>query len=201
MFSPDCKTWINLYKEAVSSLEEVVELCNFEYDTKNRRLPKYEMTPEEEKDHGTKDKLFIHLIKKGFKERNIDDPQKYMDRLKEELRVLQKGDVIDYFLVLYDIIQFAKRENILVGIGRGSAGGSLVSYLLGIIQVNPLDFDLLFERFLNDGRMGFIGECRAFEINGDVTLNEGSIIKIERDEKEMIIFVEDLIEGDNILKY
>ena len=90
----------------------------------------------------------------------------------------------------------------LTGIGRGSAGGSLVSYLLGIIQINPMEFDLLFERFLNIGRMGEFRECDAFEIETDqgiIKLNEGSLIKIVRNEKETVIFVEQLLEGDEII--
>jgi len=205
LFEPGNESWKTLWGEATKNLELVTSQCNFLYDTVNRRLPKYVMTEEESERFETKEQLFLHLIKKGFEERKIEKSQEYIDRLKEEIRVLQKGDVLDYFLVLYDIIRFAKKEKILVGIGRGSAGGSLVSFLLGLIQINPLDFDLLFERFLNDGRMGYMKECDAFEIENEdgetVTLNEGSLLRIERREKEMIIFVEELREGDNILKY
>jgi DNA polymerase-3 subunit alpha len=87
---------------------------------------------------------------------------------------------------------------------HNSAGGSLVSYLLGIIQIDPIEFDLLFERFLNVGRMGELRDCPAFEIKTDlenIILTEGSLIKIVRNQKESIIFVEDLLEGDKIINY
>lgn len=201
IFEKGNKSWQKLWVEMHKNQDEIIERCNFEYDTINRRLPKYKMTEEEKRRFPTKDALFLHLLKEGFKERKISDGSKYLDRLKEEIRVLQKGDVVDYFLVLHDIISYAKKNNILVGLGRGSAGGSLVSYLLGIIQINPIEFKLLFERFLNDGRMGYMKECRAFKINDELTLNEGSILEISRNSKKMIIFVEDLKEGDEIIKY
>lgn len=201
LFEPGCKTWVPIYGVMKENLDYVIEECKWEYDTENRRLPRYKMTKEESLKFKTNEELFLHLIKIGFKEKKIDNPNEYIDRLKEEIRVLKKGDVIDYFLVLYDIISYAKRENILVGIGRGSAGGSLVSWLLGIIQINPIEFNLLFERFLNDGRMGFMADCKAWKINDELTLNEGAILKVKRDKKEVIIFVEQLKEGDEILTY
>lgn len=204
MFSPENKSWVKLFKEANKNLEHIVENCNFEYDTTSRHLPKYKMTPEESSRFKSNGELFLYLIKKGFKERKIEDASKYIERLKEEIDVLKSGDVIDYFLVTYDIIKFAKENDILVGLGRGSAGGSLVSYLLGIINVDPMEFGLLFSRFLNKGRMGKLEECSAFEIEtteGTIKLNEKSLLRIVRGKKEMPIFVEDLKEGDKILKY
>lgn len=204
MFDPSDKSWVSIFKTAKANLEKVVNKCNFKYDTVNRRLPKYKMTESESSEFKNNEQLFLHLIKKGFSERKIQHPDKYIDRLKEEIRVLKKGDVIDYFLILHDIIKHSHKEDILVGIGRGSAGGSLVSYLLGIIQINPIEFDLLFERFLNDGRMGRMEECEAYEIetnSGEIVLNEGSMVKVIRNSKELIIFVEDLKKNDEILNY
>jgi len=204
MFEDDCKSWIPLFKRAHQNLDQVVQECNFVYDTTSRRLPKYKMTPEEAEQFKSNEELFLHLIKKGFKERNIQDPQRYVDRLKTEISVLKRGDVIDYFLVLHDIIGFAKREKLLTGIGRGSAGGSLVSYLLGLIQIDPLEFDLLFSRFLNEGRMGELVDCKAYEIVTDekvIILNEGSLLRVLRKGEEWITFIQDLQESDKILKY
>ena len=159
------------------------------------------MTPEEAEMFDTNEDLFLHLIKKGFREKEIKNSGQYISRLKEEIQVLKDGDVIDYFLVLYDIVMFAKRNDILVGIGRGSAGGSLVSYLLGIIQIDPLEFDLLFARFLNPGRMGSFEDCEAYELlinNSDtdedekITFNEGSLIRVAQDADSKPIFIEDL---------
>lgn len=203
MFDSSDKGWVSFFKEAVANEQALVDGCNFMYDTDTRHLPKYQMSKEESSQFETNEKLFMYLIKKGFKDRGVKS-QKYIDRVKEEIRVLRKGDVIDYFLVLHDIIGFAKKEELLTGIGRGSAGGSLVSYLLGLIQIDPLEFDLLFERFLNDGRMGEYEDRPLYIIEGDgkkIELIEGTIVRILRDEEEENVFVNDLKEGDEILKY
>ena len=93
----------------------------------------------------------------------------------------------------------------LTGIGRGSAGGSLVAYLLGIIHLDPLDFDLLFERFLNSGRMGEWVERPLIEIECDngkiIKLPEGSIVKIKRGDRQMNVYCHQLQNGDDIVKY
>ena len=81
------------------------------------------------------------------------EDSKYLNRLKYELDVIIKMGFTDYFLIVYDYIRYAKTNNILVGPGRGSAAGSLVSYSLGITDIDPLKYDLLFERFLNPERV------------------------------------------------
>ncbi len=204
MYEPENKHWIKLVNKAFENEEDLIEECNFTYDTDTRHLPRYIMTKEESEEYETNEDLFIGLIKKGFAKKDIKDPQKYIERLKTEIDVLKAGDVLDYFLGLYDIVRYSKTQDMITGIGRGSAGGSLVAYLLGIIQVDPLKFDLLFERFLNSGRMGSIEECAAFEIeteDGKIVINEGTIIKISRKGFEKIVFIEDLEEGDIIIEY
>lgn len=205
MFESSNKSWIPLFKKAIANEAKVVADCNFKYDTDTRHLPKYIMSESESSEHETNEKLFLHLIKKGFRDRDIKLSEEYLDRLKVEIDVLKTGDVIDYFLALHDIIQYSKREGLLTGIGRGSAGGSLIAYLLGIIQINPLEFDLLFERFLNKGRMGeyqdrpfytFVGEDGS-----EIGLAEGALLRVIRDDKERIVFVHEVIEGDEIIKY
>lgn len=205
MFDKEDKSWIELYKTAQINEKELIDNCNFEYDTDTRHLPRYIMTEEESNEFDTNEALFLHLVKKGFKDREIKDASKYIDRLKKEIEVLKMGDVIDYFLSLHDIIRYAKSKDMLTGIGRGSAGGSLVAYLMGIIQVDPLRFDLLFERFLNSGRMGKFEDRPLFILEDDkgnkVELIEGSLVKIKRDSKEMTVFVHELLEQDEIIKY
>lgn len=205
MFDGSTKVWIKLFKKATENENSLVEQCNFIYDTDTRHLPKYEMTKAEKKQFSTNEELFLHLIKKGFAEKKFKEPQKYIDRLKKEIEVLKMGDVIDYFLGLYDIIRFSREQGFLVGIGRGSAGGSLVAYLLGIIQLNPLEFDLLFERFLNSGRMGEFQDRPAFVIEledgNKIELVEGSLVRIERNGEEKVIFIDELKENDNLLRY
>tara|TARA_R110002050_G_scaffold48683_2_gene113156 strand:- start:3039 stop:4595 length:1557 start_codon:yes stop_codon:yes gene_type:complete len=205
MFSKEDKTWIQLFKSAVANEQLVVDGCNFEYDTDTRHLPRYIMTEEESSQFDSNEKLFLHLVKEGFKDREIKDADKYVARLKKEIAVLKMGDVIDYFLSLHDIIGYAKRQKMLTGIGRGSAGGSLVAYLMGIIQVDPLRFDLLFERFLNEGRMGRFEDRPSFKITQEdgsiIEFEEGSLVRIKRDSKETVVFVHELVEGDDIIIY
>ncbi len=177
---------------------------NFLYETTERRLPKYKLSEEEKVKFKTKESLFIHLIKEGMKDKNLPLDGDYGNRLINEIRVIKKGQVLDYFLILWDIVKWAESEGILVGAGRGSAGGSLLSYVLNIIKVDPLQFGLFFERFLNEGRIGTLEECRAFKIlaNGKVLqFNEGELIRVGRGGLEYVIPAEELEVGDEILKY
>ncbi len=122
------------------------ELCNLELKFHQDLLPKYT------------DNDAYEILKKecisGMK--NIfgtSAPKKYATRLKYELAVIKKMGFCDYFLIVADYIRYAKEHDILVGPGRGSAAGSLVSYVLGITTIDPLKYDLLFERFLNPERV------------------------------------------------
>lgn len=95
-----------------------------------------------------------NLCNKGLNKRlNGNVPDKYKERLKMELDVINGMDFTDYFLIVYDFILYAKKNKIVVGPGRGSAAGSLVSYCLGIIEIDPIKYDLIFERFLNPERI------------------------------------------------
>ena len=94
------------------------------------------------------------LAYKGLTKRlNNKLTQKYIDRLEHELSVIEKMGYVDYFLIVYDYVLYAKKNNILVGPGRGSAAGALLSYAIGITEIDPLKYDLLFERFLNPDRV------------------------------------------------
>lgn len=205
MFEKGNQSWIKLYKVASSNEKIVSENCNYTYDTDTRHLPKYKMTNEEIEKFGTSDKMFLHLVTKGFAEKKFKNAKKYLDRLKLEVDVLRQGDVIDYFLSLYDIIQFSKREKMLIGIGRGSAGGSLVAYLLDIIKINPLEFDLLFERFLNSGRMGLWEDRPLYSLQMEdgsiVKLQEGTIVKVKRKGKVRTVIIHEVLEEDELIIY
>ena len=205
MFDDNDSSWMDLYKEASANRSALVDGCNFKYDVDTRHLPKYVKTEVEQKQFATNAALFLHLIKKGFEDRKITEPQAYIDRVKKEIEILKMGDTIDYFLILHDIVRHAKSRDMLTGIGRGSAGGSLVAYLLGIIHVDPLEFDLLFERFLNAGRMGRFEDRPFYTFEDDkgnsVELAEGDLARVIRDGKEMPVYCHDIIEGDEIIKY
>lgn len=156
LFFPEKEFFLEVYENT----NYLNELCDFKINTKNRYLPKYKMTHDEWVQFVDNNDLFHFKVLEGF-ERKVypkiqDDPEKieeYLLRIEEEINVLKKGEVIDYFLILSDINRFCDESGILRGHGRGSAGGSLISYLLNITEVDPIQYNLLFERFLNEGRV------------------------------------------------
>jgi DNA polymerase-3 subunit alpha len=101
------------------------------------------------------DKKLRELAESGLKSLGLDSKEKYIDRLNEELGVISQKKFASYFLVVADMINWAKTNNIMVGPGRGSAAGSLVCYCLGITDVDPIEHDLLFFRFINPERNDF----------------------------------------------
>ena len=139
---------INLPKVVKDNYEEINNITNFEIE-KNDLLPKYS----DFIDISSYEYL-EKLCKKGLMKR-LDNkvPIKYADRLMMELSVIKKMGFCDYFLVVWDYVKYAKKNNILVGPGRGSASGSLVSYALGITEIDPIKYGLYFERFLNPERI------------------------------------------------
>ncbi len=125
---------------------EFSKLIDLEFPKFNFNLPKYS-----DKDSTL---LLRSLCKKGILKRlNGEVTKLYSDRLLYELSVIEKMGFVDYFLIVYDFILYAKRNKIYVGPGRGSAAGSLVSYVLGITDIDPIKFNLIFERFLNPERI------------------------------------------------
>lgn len=116
------------------------------------KFPKFELSLPIYSDNN--EKLLYSLVKKGlYKRLNNKVTDIYINRLKKELKVIKDMGFINYFLIVYDFILYAKRNNIIVGPGRGSAAGSLVSYCLGITQIDPIKYNLIFERFLNKDRI------------------------------------------------
>ena len=132
-------------KEYLDSTTIISDMCNVIFDNKERYMPKYRDDSKE---------YLVKLCQMGLKKR-VDNKisEVYLNRLKYELDVIIKMHFEDYFLVVYDFIKYAKQNNILVGPGRGSAAGSLVAYSLGITDVDPIKYNLLFERFLNPERI------------------------------------------------
>lgn len=123
----------------------IAENCNIEFPKPELLLPIYNVENPK--------KYLFDLSRAGLMKR-LDGiiPDSYKERLKYELKIIDEMGFANYFLVVYDFIKFAKKNKILVGPGRGSAAGSLVAYSLGITDIDPLAYDLLFERFLNPER-------------------------------------------------
>lgn len=101
----------------------------------------------------SEDEYLRQLCRDGYKRRNLNDPA-YVERIKYELEVISQAGMSGYFLIMQDIMSWARSQNILLGTGRGSAAGCLISYLVGITNVDPLKYDLLFERFYTPQRKG-----------------------------------------------
>ena len=148
------------FPEALENTVRVAEMCNLELDFSKTHLPPFEMTGDTEE---TPEDLFRRLCEEGCRRHYPDfDPdnpdasetnKEICQRLDYEIDVIQKMRYINYFLITWDFIRFARENRIPVGPGRGSAAGSLVAYALGITNIDPLRYDLLFERFLNADRI------------------------------------------------
>lgn len=134
---------------ALDNTNKIAEKCNLEFPDAKLLLPVYKNT----KGLSSFEYLY-HLALKGLKKRCNDSiKEQYIKRLKYELSIIEKMGFSNYFLVVYDFIKYSKQNKILVGPGRGSAAGSLVSFALGITDIDPIQYDLLFERFLNPERV------------------------------------------------
>lgn len=130
-----------------NNMINIAESCNVVFKFNESLLPIYDNTQD-------MDKYLTDMCYKGLNKRLDGKVSKeYIDRLNYELDVIKSMGFTNYFLIVLDYIRYAKREGILVGPGRGSAASSLVSYCLGIIDIDPIKYDLLFERFLNPGRV------------------------------------------------
>ena len=135
-------------REALENTHKIAERCNVEIEFGVTKLPKYEV-PE-----GFDSWTYLnHLCWEGFKTRYPKDDGTLSRRLDYELDVIRTMGYVDYFLIVWDFINYARSKDIMVGPGRGSAAGSIVSYTLGITNIDPVRYNLLFERFLNPERV------------------------------------------------
>lgn len=146
----DYNQMIELFKDFPGSVEntiEIAERCNLELALNLSLLPPFEV-PET----FTCDEYLASLCFEGSKVRYEEVTPEIETRINKELEVIKKMGFAEYFLIVWDLIKFAKNNDIRVGPGRGSAAGSIVSYLLNITDIEPLKYGLLFERFLNEER-------------------------------------------------
>ena len=134
--------------EALDNTHKIAERCNVEIEFGVIKLPKYDV-PE-----GFDSWSYLnHLCREGFARRYPEDDGSLAARLDYELGVIHSMGYVDYFLIVWDFINYARSKGIMVGPGRGSAAGSVVSYCLGITNIDPVRYNLLFERFLNPERV------------------------------------------------
>jgi len=135
--------------EAIENTQKIVEKCSFQFELGNVKLPKFEVPGKE-----TPEEYLEELCSQGLKKRFGENPSReVMDRFDYELSVIKQTGFVSYFLIVQDFVNWAKSNRIVVGPGRGSVGGSLIAYLLNITNIDPLKYNLLFERFLNPERI------------------------------------------------
>ena len=136
--------------DAVDRTQEIADRCNVEFEFGVTRLPHYPVP-----DGETALSMLTRLTHEGLRERYPDakETDEPWQRLNYELNVISSMGYVDYFLIVWDFIRYAKSQGIMVGPGRGSGAGSIVAYSLGITMLDPLKYQLLFERFLNPERV------------------------------------------------
>jgi len=155
-----------IINEAINNTEMIAKQCNVIIHTDKYEFPKFEIPKDDKfiewkniklKHESIEDAYFEWRCKLGFKNRILNKIDKkiiqYRKRLRYEINIIKKMHFSTYFLIIEDIINYARTNNILIGPGRGSAGGSLVAFVLGITDVDPIKFKLYFERFLVPGKV------------------------------------------------
>lgn len=186
------------------------------FETDRNFMPQYDMTDKEKERWGDRHSMFLGLLKEGF-DKLVPEEKKevYKKRLEHEIYVLEATNNVDYMLVQYDTVNWARENGILVGCGRGSAGGCLVLYLLGITLIDPIKYDLIFERFLLPERAGLypsdvtvVGDSIESKNYVEVELNNGQTYKIDKDaqlvvkrdgeDDPIVLYADELQEGDDI---
>ena len=146
-YNPSNNYILNMSDFDKKTIEDFQSQIHLKFDFNKRYIPIYAKTKEEST------KLLRTLAINGLKKRCDNNVNKtYADRLKHELNVIEKMGFVDYFLIVYDYVKYARKNDIFAN-PRGSAAGSLVAYVLGITDVDPIKYDLLFERFLNPERV------------------------------------------------
>ncbi len=135
-------------EEALENTQHIADRCNLEFVFNEYHLPSFPV-PE----GFTNEAYFWKLCMDGFRERYENPPAEYMERLKYEFDVISRMGYVNYYLIVWDFIRFAKEAGIPVGPGRGSGAASIVAYCLHITEVDPMKYALIFERFLNPERV------------------------------------------------
>lgn len=199
--------------------ENTVQIANgakARYETDRNFMPQYDMTNYEKSKYANRHGMFLSLLKEGFNKLVPKGKEEiYRKQLEHEIYVLESTNNVDYMLVQYDTVNWARENGILVGCGRGSAGGCLVLYLLGITLIDPIKYNLLFERFLLPERAGLypsdvtvIGEDINSNQYVEVTLENHKTYKIDKDaqlvvkrmgtDAPIVVYADELQANDDI---
>ena len=144
----ELKTLFPNVPEAFENTQKIADMCNLEFTFHEYHLPSFPV-PE----GYTNEEYFRKLCYDGFRERYQNPPESYVDRLEYEIGVISRMGYVNYYLIVWDFIRYAKEQGIPVGPGRGSGAASIVAYCMHITEVDPMKYALIFERFLNPERV------------------------------------------------
>lgn len=197
---------------------EIAEKATARFETGEMFMPEYIMLPDEINKYGDRHTMFLELLEEGLTSKiPVEEHERYRKRLEEEIYIIESTNNVDYFLVQWDMVNEARKRGIVTGIGRGSAGGSLVSYLLGIISIDPLKYDLIFSRFLVPERCGLQWNDNTTIIGEDIDVLSGedyvelelegktlkvsrdAEIRVKRDDEEITVYADKLQPEDDII--
>ena len=205
----------DVFEDMRLATTDIVENATAAYDLTENYAPRYDMTEAEMKKYGNELNMFHTLIEQGFTKLVPEGEEKrYRERVEYEEYVIESTDNVSYFLIQWDEVNYAREHGILVGLGRGSAGGCLLLYLMGITQIDPLKYGLIFERFLLPERAG-LAPREATKMQDDIDSNNYVELELEngktykfdidaqflinRNGKEIKIYADELEDGDDII--
>ena len=204
----------DVFYDMCESTADIIENASAAYDLSDNYAPKSDMTPQEQAKYGDTLTMFHELIEEGFRKLVPEGEEEiYRKRVEYEKYVIESTDNVDYFLIQRDELNWAQENGILTGIGRGSAGGCLLLYLMGITFIDPLKYDLIFERFLLPERAGLepdkvtvmaddIESSDYFELVFDdetiLLLDKDAELVVIRNGEQLTIYADELQEGDDI---
>lgn len=206
---------IELFSKMCENTINISTSCDFEIENATSKIPKYKKIYDKNDPNRneTNEEMFYRLIEEGISERldyvQDEEMSVYLAQIEKELDIMLKSDVIDYMLILWDIIDWARRQGIMVGPGRGSVSGSLIAYLIKITDVDPIKHDLLFERFMNPARFmpdvyyDFIYKGKTYKKikSGDIFKETGKTLteEIEKNKGYKILHKEFVKRADSLM--
>lgn len=205
----------DVFFDMCESTVEIAENSDAAYDLTANYAPKYIMTEDEIVRYGDTHNMFLQLIEEGFEELVPKGQEEiYRERVEYEKYVIESTDNCDYYLITWDEVNWARKNNILVGVGRGSAGGCVISWLLHITMIDPIKWGLLFERFLLPERGGLapddVTKMLPEVVTNDyveLTLENGRTYKFDYDAQFRVkrgddvieVYADELQDGDDII--
>lgn len=204
----------DVFYDMCEATADIIENADAAYDLSANYAPKYDMTDAEQAKYGDTLTMFHQLIEDGFRRLVPEGEEEvYRKRVDYEKYVIESTDNVDYFLIQRDELNWAQENGILTGIGRGSAGGCLLLYLLGITSIDPLKYNLIFERFLLPERAGLekdkvtimsesIQSSNYFEITFEdgqkLLLDKDAELLVIRNGEQVTVYADELQEDDDI---